>query len=130
MGSNPRPQKSKKMKDKEILPKYLDNQGCNLASDMENNNLKLNNMCKSMCKKSLQRQEVLFKKMCELTQMENERDKIWDMPFIYQEERLMELDQQIILKQEEISMLQKELSLCKCYQERQLLQGLTYKKAG
>ena len=118
------------MKDKEILPKYLDNQGCNLASETGNNNLKLNNMCKSMCKKSLQRQEDLFKKMCELTQMENERDKIWDMPFIYQEERLMELDQQIILKQEEISMLQKELSLCKCYQRQCRLQNLTFKNAG
>lgn len=108
----------------------MDNQGSNLASDTGINNLKINNMCKSMCMKSLQRQEDLFQKRCELTQLENEMEKIWSCPFIYQEERLMELDQQIILKKEEITKLQKELSLCKCYQRQYRLQNLTFKNAG
>ena len=80
--------------------------------------------------KSLKLQEDLIRKTSELKQMQNEVEKLWDMPFILDSYRLVRLDEEIVKKKAEIAQIESVLSGCKCYQERQLLQGLTYKKAG
>ena len=73
-------------------------------------------MCNGMCAKSLQLQRDLFKKNQELSQMENELERIWSSPFIYNEDRLLELDEKITKTKEEISQIQNQLSKCRCYQ--------------
>ncbi|MCH5233766.1 MAG: hypothetical protein J1E16_00590 [Muribaculaceae bacterium] len=48
--------------------------------------------------------------------MENEIERIWTSPFIYNEDRLLELDEKITKTKEEISQIQNKLSRCRCYQ--------------
>ena len=87
-------------------------------------------MCKMMCQKSLKLQEDLVRKSSELNQLENEMETLWGMPFIYDTERVLQLDNEIIQKRMEISQIQGQLSNCKCYQVKCLFQGISYKKVG
>ena len=87
-------------------------------------------MCKGMCMKSLKLQEDLMKKSSELNQLENELETLWEMPFIYDTERVLQLDNEIIQKKMEISQVQNQLSTCKCYQAKYRLQGIAYKNVG
>lgn len=73
-------------------------------------------MCNGMCAKSLQLQRDLLQKNQELSQMEKEIERIWSSPFIYNEDRLLELDEKITKTKEEISQIQNQLSKCRCYQ--------------
>ena len=81
--------------------------------------------CKGMCMKSLQRQADLKQKYQELNQLKQEREKIWALDFIYDTDRLLDVDQEIQNKEAEIAMIQEQLSKCMCYQRQCKFQNLT-----
>ena len=83
-----------------------------------------------MCMKSLQLQEELMRKCSELNQLEKELETLWSMPYIYDTDRVLQLDNEIIQKKLEISLVQNQLSTCKCYQAKCRLQGITFKNVG
>ena len=87
-------------------------------------------MCKGMCMKSLQLQEDLMKKSSELNQLEKELETLWSMPYIFDTDRVLQLDNEIIQKKMEISHVQSQLSNCKCYQAKYELKSVTFKKVG
>ena len=80
--------------------------------------------CKGMCMKSLQRQADLKQKYQELKQLEQERERIWALGFIYDTERLLDVDQESQNKEAEIAMIQEQLSKCMCYQRQCKFQNL------
>ena len=80
--------------------------------------------CKGMCMKSLQRQADLKQKYQELNQLKQEREKIWALDFIYDTDRLLDVDQEIQNKEAEIAMIQEQLSKCMCYQRQCMFQNL------
>ena len=87
-------------------------------------------MCKMICQKSLKLQDDLRKKSSELNQLEKELETLWSMPYIYDTDRVLQLDNEIIQKRMEISQVQNQLSTCKCYQAKCRLQGITFKNVG
>ena len=87
-------------------------------------------MCNGMCMKSLKLQEDLMKKSLELNKLEEELEILWSMSYIYDTDRVLQLDNEIIQKKMEISQVQSQLSNCKCYQAKCKLQGIAFKNVG
>ena len=87
-------------------------------------------MCNGLCMESLKLQEDLMRKSMELNKLEEELETLCSMSYIYDTDRVLQLDYEIIQKKMEISQVQSQISNCKCYQAKCKLQGITFKNVG